>query len=379
MENNLIAAKEKAEESDRLKTAFLHNMSHEIRTPLNAIVGFSEFLSEPDLHDGKRDEFIEIIQQSSNQLLSIITDIINISTIQAGQSIPHEKETDIKILIQNIYNQLSLKVPEGIDFSYELQLEQDTIVMLTDNTKLSQIITNLVVNALKFTERGFVKFGCKLQNSDLLFFVSDSGIGIEKELHEKIFERFRQGELTMSRKYGGNGLGLSIAKSYIELLGGKIWLESEPGIGTIFYFTIPLKLSKSDSLFSNIKNKNAGSTKTILIVDDEDSNFMLYQIYLSSFHFKIIQAKNGAEAVRIVEQNQNIDLALMDIKMPVMDGYTAATKIKELNSEIKIIAQTSYALSGDREKALNNNCDDYLAKPVSKDELINLVKKHLNL
>jgi len=243
---DLIAAKEKAEESDRLKTAFLHNISHEIRTPMNSIVGFSELLNDPDLTAEDRIYYTGLIVQSSNHLLSIITDIVNIATIEAGQEKIYETETNLNSLLTMIYNQFIVNANEQ---KLELILApfqpDNDLKIVVDVTKLVQIITNLINNALKFTKQGFIRFGYKLFDSDhtpyFQFFVEDTGIGISKEMHEEIFKRFSQVENTTTRQFGGSGLGLSITKAYVELLGGKIWLESEEGKGSIFNFTIPFK------------------------------------------------------------------------------------------------------------------------------------------
>jgi PAS domain S-box-containing protein len=240
--DDLVAAKEKAEESDRLKTAFLHNISHEIRTPMNAIIGFSQFLNDPELLPEDRQTFSELIAQSSNQLLSIITDIVSIASIEAGQEKTVERETDINRVIRLVTEQYSIKA-EGSDIILRYNLEQPDgeCNTYTDEVKLTQILSNLVNNAIKFTHKGFVELGYLRTGGLIEFYVKDSGIGIEPAMHEKIFERFRQVETTETRQFGGSGLGLSISRAYVELLGGKIWLDSTPGKGTTFYFTIPEK------------------------------------------------------------------------------------------------------------------------------------------
>ena len=239
MENELIAAKEKAEEGDRLKTAFLNNMSHEIRTPLNAIVGFTSLLCDSDLPPDRQSAFIAIVQRSSDQLLSIISDIMSISTIEAGQLRAFTKDVNINNLLDTIYNQFIIRVKKEIKFELIKELPDNQSVIITDETKLNQIISNLLVNALKFTNQGQITFGYTVGDNVLIFSVSDTGIGIDKDVHQRIFERFRQADYSTGQKYGGNGLGLSIAKSYVELLGGQIWLESEVGKGSTFSFTLP--------------------------------------------------------------------------------------------------------------------------------------------
>ncbi len=241
----LIEAKEKAEESDRLKTAFLHNISHEIRTPMNAIIGFSGFLSDPNLNIKKRVQYNDIIIQSCNQLLSIITDIVNIATIEAGQEMIHESEINLNATLILLHDQFLLKAQkQNISFNLKPSLPDNKDRISTDETKLIQILTNLVGNALKFTNHGHVNFGYIVKNDELEFFVEDTGIGVHPEMYEEIFKRFRQVESTIERRFGGSGLGLSISKAYVGLLGGKIWLVSELGKGSTFYFTIPLKKIK---------------------------------------------------------------------------------------------------------------------------------------
>ena len=240
-ERELIIAKEKAEESDRLKTAFLHNISHEIRTPMNAIVGFTALLDDPDLRDEDRKQFIETIYQSSNQLLSIITDIVDISNIESGQIRVTFGQANINSIIRNLFEQYSIRMKEGIKFSYKLSLDDDKATLETDSTKLIQILSNLLNNSLKFTKEGRIECGYTLRGDYIEFFVSDTGIGIPADKLSNIFERFYQVENTASRKYGGTGLGLSISSAYAELLGGNLRVESEPGEGSTFYFTVPFQ------------------------------------------------------------------------------------------------------------------------------------------
>lgn len=243
-EEELIIAKEKAEESDRLKTAFLHNISHEIRTPMNSIVGFSGFLNEPGLMPEKRSEFAEIIIQSSNQLLSIITDIINIATIEAGQVKIKESELNLNAKMKYLYDEFSPKAQkQNISLSYKTNLSDPDSTIITDGTKLTDVLLNLIGNSIKFTKKGYVNFDYHVKDNHLEFCVEDTGIGIPIELQGEIFKRFRQVEDTATREFGGSGLGLSISKAYVELLGGNMWLTSEPEKGSKFYFTIPYKKS----------------------------------------------------------------------------------------------------------------------------------------
>lgn len=382
-ERLIIQAKEKAEESDRLKTAFLHNISHEIRTPINSIVGFSEFLNEPNLSPEKLKHFTSIITQSSYQLLSIISDIVSIATIEAGQEKIAETEFNLNSTLKMLNDQFQLKnQKENFCIILKHLLPDNEVTIKTDETKLIQILTNLIGNAIKFTKQGYVNFGYKLKDSELEFFIEDTGIGIPHEMHDEIFKRFRQVESTIARQYGGSGLGLSISKAYIELLGGKIWLKSELDKGSTFYFTIPYKkIQKSPivekQLLKEIKNES-DTTKTILIAEDEDSNFMLLEEMLSTLNINIIRAINGIEAVNTCKLNNHIDIILMDIKMPIMDGYEATKQIKKFKPNLPIIAQTAYSTEVDRNKALASGCTDFVGKPIKKILLISKIKEHLS-
>ena len=241
-ESDLIAAKEKAEESDRLKTAFLHNISHEIRTPMNAILGFSTLLNEPGIQEDERNQFIEVISQSSSQLLSIINDIVDLASIESGQVKLNVQKININEELRNLREQFSYKQePVGISLNLKTTLEDSDGYISTDKTKLIQILSNLINNAFKFTKKGKITFGYVLKKNNLEFYVEDTGVGIPSEYQNRVFDRFYQVDSTISRHYSGTGLGLSICKAYVELLGGRIWLKSVPDEGSIFYFTIPYK------------------------------------------------------------------------------------------------------------------------------------------
>jgi len=390
----LATAKEKAEESDRLKTAFLQNMSHEIRTPMNAIIGFSGFLNKPELSEEKRNSFIKIIINSTKQLLSIVTDILTISSVETKQ----EKVNIQKVCINNIIVDLlaifkAQAFNQNISLYAKQQLSDSQSEIYTDSTKVTQILTNMISNALKFTHEGYVEFGYELietngrssvetcaemdglPSQQIQFYVKDTGIGISPDQKDKIFERFRQADLSITKKYGGTGLGLSISKGFTELLDGKIWVDSEPGKGSTFYFSIPYNsVNKVDNLYSE-KNKKR---KTILIAEDEEFNFLLIEEMLVNMGFTIIHAKDGKESVEYCKSNPNIDLILMDIKMPVMDGHTAALLIKKIYPSLPIIAQTAYALEHEKEKYSNNVFTDYITKPIKEEELVQKVLKYID-
>ena len=380
MMDDLLSAKSKAEESDKLKTSFLQNISHEIRTPMNSIVGFSEILNNQNLTEEKRKYYTTIIQQSSNQLLAVITDIVIISTIESGQEKIRERETNVNLIFKSLQEQFESKAKQlNIDLISKATLSEINATILTDDTKLIQILTNLIGNALKFTKQGFVEYGYTLKDNFLEFFVKDTGIGIPEEMHERIFDRFRQASATIALDYGGTGLGLSISKAYVELLGGKIRVESQPNKGSEFLFTIPYKKTASEPENNAIEEVlETERIKTILVAEDEDNNYKLISELLSTFNIKLIRATNGIDAVEICKSNQTIDLVVMDIKMPIMNGFEATKIIKEIRPELKVIAQTAYSFDNDKTQAFISGCDDFIAKPFTKKQFIGIITKYLS-
>jgi len=376
-ETNLLQAKEHAEESDHLKTAFLQNMSHEIRTPMNAICGFSKMLNKPELSDEKRKSFISIIINSTNQLLSIVTDILTISSVDTKQ----EKVNIQKVCINsNIVDLLAIfktqAQNQNISLYAKQQLTDRQSEIFTDNTKITQILSNLITNALKFTHEGFIEFGYNLKGEFIEFYVKDSGIGIKTEMQEKIFERFRQANENINKKYGGTGLGLAISKAFTELLGGKIWVQSELDKGSTFYFTIPYKpVHEIDK--TNSPTEQNENFPIVLVAEDEECNFLLIEELLCDMDLKLIHAKDGKETVEICRTNPKIDLVLMDIKMPIMSGHEAAKLIKEFRPDLAIIAQSAYGLEQEIEK-YSGIFDDYVTKPIDENELQQKIMKYIN-
>ena len=378
-EAELEKAIEKAEESDRLKSAFLANMSHEIRTPLNGILGFADMLKNRELSETKRNHFIEIIQEGGQHLLQIVNDIIDISKIEARQIRINETENNINDLLIELfafYEPIARK--NNINLYFQKNLTDSQAKVYTDFVKLKQILQNLLSNAVKFTHEGYIKFGYTLRGKFLEFFVEDTGIGIDGNLHDCIFERFRQGDNSPSREYGGTGLGLSIAKAYIQEMGGNIWLSSKPENGTTFYFTIPYKPARGKEKPGITRKKDdAGTARlTILVVEDDDVNYLYLEEILTNIKARVLHAKNASEAIEICSNNNAINIVLMDIKLPDMNGYKATHDIKKINPELPVIAQTAYALEGDREKALECGCNEYIAKPIKKDQLVELILKY---
>ena len=381
-EVELIASREKAVESDKLKTAFMSNISHEIRTPLNAIVGFSTLLGEPDIDSQKKESYIDLITKSSDHLLTIVSDIMEISNIEAGIIKLKKTEININTFLNDLYKQYKLKALEkGIEFRITTGLPDNSSYFQVDNTKLVQVLSNLLNNAFKFTDAGQIEFGYELRNDFLKFYVKDTGIGIPVDMHDKIFDRFYQVIYSSSRPYEGIGLGLSICKAFIELSGGRIWLESNPDRGSTFYFTLPyiqagqIHTIEQNNISPEYNNTNVN--RTLLIAEDDESNYFLLTEYLSSKSVNIIRAKNGKEAIEICKSGEKIDLVLMDIKMPVMNGLEATGVLTALLPDLPVIAQTAYSGEMDKKNLLSNGFIDYISKPYRKTDLIELVNKYL--
>lgn len=372
-------ALEKAEEGDRLKSAFLNNLSHEIRTPLNAIVGFSAVLGEPDMSPEQHEYFAGIINESSDQLLGIIEDIINVSTIQTGQLDIHPVETDVNRLLKRVCERFVSRAAIK-----EIQLEckpgvgdQDALV-ITDEGKLHHVINHLVDNALKFTDKGRVDVTSCIVDNKIRFCVSDTGIGIDSSQCDLVFSHFHQSETGLSEKRGGLGLGLSVSRSFIEAMGGTIWFEKGGEAGTIFYFEIPWQPVSEEAEAKTIVQSEVKENMKILVAEDEESNFFLLQEILGGLGMNILHAWNGKQAVELAVDNPDICMVLMDIKMPVMGGLEATMKIKEMFPALPVVAVTAHALSGDKEKALEAGCDEYLTKPVSVNILMKVVSRYIN-
>lgn len=376
-ELEILKAKERAEESDMLKTAFLQNMSHEIRTPLNAICGFTDLLNNPDVTAEKRERFISIIQNSSNQLLSIVSDILTISSLETKQETINIEPVcinDLMINLQTIFKQQAAN--RGLMLDVNLGLSRELSFAKTDKTKLTQILTNLLSNSMKFTHKGYIQFGYDVVEknglSSLQFYVKDTGIGIQAEMHEKIFDRFRQADLSISKNYGGTGLGLSISKGLVTLLGGQIWVQSTQGEGSVFYFSVPY--NPVCTVVAGIEVPEVRKDhKTVLVAEDGEYNFVYIEELLLDLNYTVVRAENGRQAVELFKSNKEISLILMDIKMPIMDGHTAAKQIKQISPHMRIIAQSAYAL--DKEIEMYSDVfDDYITKPINKNELIKKLK-----
>jgi len=380
----LINAKEKAEESDRLKSAFLANMSHEIRTPMNGILGFAQLLKKNNIDNDKKIKFVEIIEESGNRLLNIINDIIDISKIEAAQVEVNLSNTNLNQQLDFIYNFFKPETDKkNIQFVCKKQLSDECSFCQTDTEKLYAVLTNLVKNAIKFTEKGYIEFGYNIENGNYIFYVKDTGVGVEKEKQKLVFERFRQGSENYNRKYEGSGLGLTISKSYIEMLGGKIWMESEFGQGSSFYFTLPYIAINEENTVNNNHTDYKIQTKLnkklkVLLCEDDFNSAKLSQEIISEYCSQILLAETGLEAISHYKQNPDIDLIIMDIKMPLMDGMQATRKIRQLNKNVPIFALTAFVLKGDKESVINNGCNEYLSKPLKPSSIIELIEKYFH-
>ncbi len=386
MIEELIAAKVKAEESDRLKSAFLTNMSHEIRTPMNGIMGFLELLEDSLLTPDQREEYIEIVRKSSERLLNTINDLVEISRIEAEQT--DTRLTDIRIdEVMDYFEQFFGREAKlkNLEFKVSCKMPPGTESIVSDKIKLESILMNLLKNAMKFTDEGHIEFGCYPdRDSNIVFYVSDTGKGISPDKKDIIFDRFVQADLNLTRGYEGTGLGLSISKAYAELLGGNIWVESEPGKGSTFYLTIPPRDDTGKSSEQERPEMEKGQILhhdnddiTLLVVEDDETSFAYIEFVCTEVGYKIIYAQNGQEAVDLLKEHPEIRLVLMDLKMPVMDGYEATRIIREFNTAIPVLAQTAYGLPGDKDLALKAGCNAYITKPINQSRLLKLIEQYL--
>lgn len=382
-EESLIEAKEKAEESDRLKTAFLANMSHEIRTPMNGILGFIDLLQTPSITPEEQSQYFEVVNQSGQRLLNTINDIIEFSKIEAGEMTAVLEDLNIGHIFTYLYQFFLPQAREkGLRLDYENHLQDKEQVIRTDRHKLEAILVNIIKNALKFTEKGEVVFGVKASENALIFFVRDTGKGIKPSRLAAIFERFVQADFSHSRGYEGSGLGLSIARAYVEILKGKIWADSAVNLGSTFYFTIPFsegnQINSASIEPDELVRSRPDRSHLILIVEDELNSSMLLKTILNNQGYKIKLAMNGKEALQIIMDNPSIDLILMDIKMPVMDGIEATRKIRELKFKTPVIVQSAHIFKGDIDLAFEAGCNDYITKPISKQDLLQKIDQQLN-
>jgi signal transduction histidine kinase len=384
-EDELIKAKEKAEDSDKLKTIFLSNLSHEIRTPMNAIMGYAGLIQTGHPDAGMRKEFSRLILQKGNLLMALIDDVIELNRFETNQVTLNKKNCDINKIVQEVHSQY-LDVSrswgkEAIDIQILVPVPLSEQVF-TDPGRLHQVLSNLLNNALKFIEKGRIEVGYELKENKLIqFFVKDTGPGLSKDEQKLVFNRLKLPEETALPKRGGAGLGLTLSKYVVQRLGGKIWVESSPGEGAAFYFTIPWVFSELEERHELAKETNPSydwKDKVILIVEDDEVNAQFLEAVLSQVNAKIIHASTGTQAVDLCRSINKIDLVLMDIRIPEMNGYEASALIKSFRSALPIIAQTAFGLSNDRERCLAAGCDDYLSKPIDIEVLLKKINHYFN-
>lgn len=383
-ETALLHAKEKALESDMLKSNFLANISHEIRTPMNGVVGFSELLCHKDIDPQTRKNYISIIRKSSEQLIRIIDDIIDFARIEANQIVVSPVKFNLNILINDLVaifrQQLALNNKLHISLDITKSAEDENAVVVADDNRIRQILFNLLDNAVKFTLNGQIIFGYSIKNDKIEFYVSDTGIGIQEELHDTIFKRFRQADEGHTRKFGGTGLGLPIAKGLVNILGGSIWMESIQNQGSNFYFTVPFKYSTDESDNEQesdpFTDKYLWNDKIILIAEDDELNFQYVKSILESTQAKIIRANDGTQVIKMCS-NINFSLILMDVYLPVLNGIEAARHLRDIGIKTPIIAQTAYASDEDERNSIEAGCNRYITKPVSKEILYSMIENLL--
>ncbi len=381
---NYIREKLNAEKSDYLKSAFLANMSHEIRTPMNSIIGFSQLLKRNDIEKEKKEKYIKVISDNGKYLLRLIGDIIDISKIESAQMNLIMTDVNSRELFLRLYTAFRKLLDDcgkkHITLSYILPPED--YLFRTDETRLEQILSNLILNAAKFTNMGSIAFGFRILKDEVEFFVKDTGIGIEKKNMDEIFDRFRMLDYDHPNVlFRGTGIGLSLSKSLVEMLGGSMQAESDYGHGSLFTFTIPLKGLKTVEESVESKNKRKvrmdnWSGKKILLVEDEESNIYLMQELFAPSHLEIAVARSGNEALEMLSGG-TYDLVLMDIKLQGIVGYETARRIKQLHPDLPVIAQIAYAMESDEQKSMEAGCDDYISKPIDADLLNQKIKRFL--
>jgi two-component system sensor histidine kinase/response regulator len=373
----LNEAKEKAEASDRLKTAFINNISHEIRTPLNGILGFGQILTDPNLGEPEKAEYLAILNESSERLINTVTKIMEISMISSGNQEVYKKQIFPEIVVSEVFKQFfSLCEAKNLQLSLAIPASDQTPFFYSDQELLGKILRHLMDNAVKFTREGFITMGYTFDEKELTFFVKDTGKGISLEGKQLIFKNFMQEDNSYTRSFEGCGLGLSISQGLVDLLGGRLWVESESGKGSTFFFTLPLAERKIEILDILMEEILDNKEKTILVAEDDDINFSYLNILLQNSMTRIIHARDGYEAVRLCREHPEINAVLIDLKMPVLDGIEAARQIKNLRKDLPVLAVTAYSGSEDRQLAMESGCDEFITKPVKKDLLLDKLAEH---
>lgn len=379
-EEQIAKALEKAQESDRLKSAFLANMSHEIRTPMTAIIGFTSFLRTPGINTEKIKKYTEIISNSAKHLLSIINNIIDISKIDAGELKISNSNFSVNSVMNDLYDFFKsfIKTKNKEHIHLKLNTPHSEIFLVSDETRFRQILINFLSNAVKFTENGTIEFGVEEQDSDLVFYVKDSGIGIPERYHNTIFNRFEQAT-EATEIFEGTGLGLAISLACSDLLGGKIWFETEENKGSTFFFSIP-KNSRTDLVMEPEKEETVKyefNQELILVAEDDNFSFEYIEKLLKLNNLRVIHSSTGKETITKALENKEIKLVLMDIQMPDISGIEVATAIKKRKPELPMVAQTAYTSKDLKEQIINKGFGGYISKPFEKEKLLQLIFENL--
>ncbi len=373
----------KAEASDKLKTAFINNISHEIRTPLNGILGFTEMSLNPDTTPEDHELFYTVIKKSSKRLLNTITSYMDISMLVSGTMEISRRPSNLDKLLKEISNDFSeISNSKGIEFKVVKPDLAEPLMLNTDIEKLRKILSHLLDNAFKFTQKGTISFGYEIKDTEFEFYVSDTGTGIKTNLLNVIFDAFMQADVSSTRGYEGSGLGLTIANGLVKLLGGNLRIDTERGKGSVFYFTLPFSenaILVTQKPVNNPKTAETENKPLILIAEDDDSNYKYIEIVLMYSSYRVMRAENGLEAVDYLRKNPDVSLVLMDIKMPLMDGFEATRQIRTFMPDIPIIALTAHVTAEDESLAISSGCNEYVTKPVSKAKLLEIIEDSLAL
>lgn len=383
LENKNVQLKkawEQAEAANRLKQAFLINISHEIRTPLNGIIGFSHLLTDQDIGFDEKLNYLNIMQESSNRLINTITSFLDISMLNSGNmELIMTTVLPEMVLLETYEKYSSVCTKKKIEIELSIEKLPDDFAFVSDENILRKILDNLVDNAVKFTSKGKIEIGGEISNDMIRFFVKDTGVGVSPEFSDRIFRSFNQENEDITRGYEGLGLGLSISKGLVELLGGSIGYESEPGKGAEFYFNLPAKTDATDHLSKEHAVSFEDKTNKILIVEDDETNFYLLYFFLAQSNVELVHAHDGLEAIQLFRENDDFDIVLMDLKLPDMDGFQVTQEIKLMNKTVPVIAVTAYSGMAERQQALNAGCDDIIVKPVNKPVLFDKLSKFITI
>ena len=380
--NQLHTALIKAEAANKLKESFINNISHEVRTPLNGIIGFAHLMTDESVNREEKTMFAEIIQASSTRLIQTITGFIDISLLNSGNIEISESEFIPEVLLLEVFDKYKSDFDaKNIHFQVVTNKLPEKLMILADENLLGKVMEKLVENALKFTKEGQVITGAELENNEIVFFVKDTGVGISEDFKDRIFKGFNQENEELTRGFEGVGLGLGISKGLVDLMGGKIWYNSTKGTGSEFYFSIPLKIVNGNpgNIESESRKPIVNSKSKILVVEDDDMNYYLIYFLLSNHNVELIHARDGLQAINKFNENPDISVILMDLKLPIINGFDVTKKIRSINAQVPIIAVTSYSGIDDSQKALQSGCNDFIMKPVNKTVLFDVIGKYISL